>query len=131
MKGKRVDVRSYFIRETLQKAILSVDNACNALTRGEERAFDDHIWKAAFSLEYLTFMLSLSRANTDDAWKKREKLKRAVDLTATLSLAQDTLKEAAEGDSVEGVYRKTWIARGRILSIQRRLGKTKAEKFKT
>ena len=119
------------MRKTLQNAILSVDNACNALTRGEKRAFDDHIWKAAFSLEYLTFMLSLSRANVDDAWKKREKLSRAADLTATLSLAQDTLKEAAEDDSVEGVYRKTWLARGRILSIQRRLNKTKAKKFKT
>lgn len=119
------------MRETLQKAILSVDNACSALARGEKQAFDDHIWKAAFFLEYLTFMLSLSRTKVDDGWKKREKLKRAVDLTATLSLAQDTLKEAAEDDSVEGVYRKTWIARGRILSIQRRLDKTKAEKFKT
>lgn len=119
------------MRETLQKAILSVDNACNALARGEERAFDDHIWKAAFFLEYLTFKLSLSKANMDDAWKKREKLKRMVDLTATLTLAQDTLKEAVEDDSVEGVYRKTWITRGRILSIQRRLNKTKAKKFKT
>lgn len=119
------------MRETLQNAILSVDNACNALSRGEEQTFDDHIWKAAFFLEYLTFMLSLSRANVDDAWKKSDKLSRVADLTATLSLAQDALKEAAEDDSIEGVYRKTWIARGRILSIQRRLAKTKAETFKT
>jgi hypothetical protein len=131
MKGKRVDVRRRFMREILQKAILSVDLACNALARREGRAFDDHVWKAAFYLEYLTFLLSLSRTNGDDAWKKREKLGRTVDLTATLSLARDSLKEAEADDSVEGVYRKAWIARGRILSIQRRLDKRKAEKFKT
>lgn len=119
------------MREILQKAIHSVDLACSALVRREERAFDDHIWKAAFYLEYLTFLLSLSRTNGDDSWKKREKLDRTVDLTTTLSLTRDSLKEAEEDDSVEGVYRKTWIARGRILSVQRRLNKTKAEKFKT
>jgi hypothetical protein len=118
------------MREILQKAILSVDLACSALKRKEERAFDDNIWKAAFYLEYLTFLLSLSRTNGDDAWKKREKLKRTVDVMATLSLVRNSLKEAEKEDSVERVYRKTWIARGRILSIQRILDKIKAEKFK-
>jgi len=131
MKGKRVDVRRRFMREILQKAILSVDRARSALARREERALDDHIWKAAFYLEYLTFLLSLSRTNGDDAWKKREKLERGVDLATSLSLVRDLLKEAEEDDSVEGVYRKAWVARGRILSVQRRLDKTKAEKFKT
>lgn len=130
-EGEKVDARRHFIRETLQKANLSVERARSALARREERAFDDHIWKTAFYLEYLTFLLSLSRTNVDDAWKKREKLDRGVDLTTTLSLAQDSLKEAEEDDSVEGVYRKAWIARGRILSVQRRLDKTKAKKFKT
>jgi hypothetical protein len=115
----------------MQKSILSVVFALSALARREERAFDVHIWKAAFYLEYLTFLLSLSRTNGDDAWKKREKLERGIDLTTTLSLVRDLLKEAEEDGSIEGVYRKTWVARGRILSIQRRLDKIKAEKFKT
>jgi hypothetical protein len=67
----------------------------------------------------------------DDVWKKREKLKRGVDLTIILSLVQDSLKEAEKDDSVDGMYRKVWIARGRILSIQRRLNNTKAKKFLT
>jgi hypothetical protein len=131
MKRKRIDVRRHFLRETLQNAILSVDNACGALARGEKRAFNDHIWKAAFYLEYLTFMLSLSRAKGDDAWKRRKERSRAVDLTATLSRAQDALKEATADESIEGVYRKTWSARGRILSIQRKLEKITGETFTT
>ena len=124
-------MRRRFIRETLQKAVLSVDNARSALARKEEPAFDDYIWKTAFYLEYLTFLLSLSRTNVDDVWKKREKLKRGVDLMTTLSLAQDSLKEAEKDDSVEGMYRKAWIARGRILRVQRSLNKAKTKKFKT
>lgn len=130
-EGEKGDVRRRFIRETLLKANLSIDYACRALTRREERAFDDYIWKTAFYLEYLTFLLSLSRTNVDDVWKKREKLKRGVDLTIILSLVQDSLKEAEKDDSVDGMYRKVWIARGRILSIQRRLNNAKAKKFLT
>jgi hypothetical protein len=130
-EGEKGDVRRRFIRETLLKANLSIDHACSALTRREERAFDDYIWKTAFYLEYLTFLLSLSRTNVDDVWKKKEKLKRGVDLTIILSLAQDSLKKAEKDDSVDGMYRKVWIARGRILSIQRRLNNTKAKKFLT
>ena len=123
-------MRRRFIRETLQKAILSVEHACSALAKKEERAFDDYVWKTAFYLEYLTFLLSLSRTNMDDVWKKREKLKRGVDLMTILSLAQDSLKEAEKDDSVEGMYRKAWIARGWILGVQRKLNKAKTKKFK-
>jgi len=130
-EGEKGDVRRRFIRETLLKVNLSIDYACSALTRREERAFDDYIWKTAFYLEYLTFLLSLSRTNVDDVWKKREKLKRGVDLTIILSLVQDSLKEAEKDDSVDDMYRKVWIARGRILSIQRRLNNAKAKKFLT
>jgi len=131
MTGIREDGEQPRIKELLQQAIQSIDHARSALTRKEARGFADHVWLAAFYLEYLTFVLSLTRPPADDAWKQRATRARAGDVAATLTGVHDLLTDAAAANSVEDLYRKTWLARGRLLRVQRRLDQTKAEPFQT
>jgi len=120
----------YDSRQMLQKAIDSLDDAVRACVRGDEKALDVHVWRAAFDLEYLTFILSLSRRDVDDAWKKKEKAEKVEDLKATLVAVQDLLREALKDTSEEEVYRKAWAVRSRILSVQRKLAEIKTESRK-
>ena len=128
MDGDRVASKNRVVAEMMQKALNALDYALTALVRGDEAAVDDAVWKTAFYLEYVTFILSLLRPNGDEPWKDKKR-DRAVDLKTTLVGVHDLVQKALLGGSIEETYRKTWIARGRVLGIQRRLHRRKAKKF--
>ena len=95
MTGIREDGEQPRIKELLQQAIQSIDHARSALTRKEARGFADHVWLAAFYLEYLTFVLSLTRPPADDAWKQRATRARAGDVAATVEEERVDIRLAA------------------------------------
>lgn len=127
MEGDRGELKNHGVEDMMQKTLHSLDDAITALMRGDEKALDDNVWKAAFYLEYVTFSLSLLRRKGNDSWKEKKR-ERAVDLAATLLGVQDLVQKALVCSSTEEKYHKTWIARGCILDIQRRLHRRKTKK---
>jgi hypothetical protein len=101
--------------DSLNEAIKSYGNA------GNKEKIDTAIWMTAFHLEYLTFLLSLLIAdNADDSWKNQG-IDDTLDTKTTLFQVKKLLHQALRAASTEDVYRKTWIARSLILSIQKSL----------
>jgi hypothetical protein len=127
MEEDRGVLKNHIVEEMMQKTLHSVDDAITALEKGDEKALDANVWKAAFYLEYVTFHLSLLRRKGNDPWKTKKRNSTA-DIKTTLLGVQDLVQKALVCRSREERYHETWIARGYILGIQRRLHRRKAKK---
>jgi hypothetical protein len=116
------------LKEILTSAIRELEEAIKALGSMDDRTLTDKVWKAASDVEYATFLMSLSRRESEDEWKKIWRLSTDIDVGATLTTAQNLLRQATTDlDSKdEEAYRKAWLARGHILNVQNRLDKLKA-----
>jgi hypothetical protein len=106
--------------QLITKAQVSLNEAIKACVNShDEQMLDDAIWKTAFHLEYLTFLLSLKRSeHADNRWKN-QLIDDKHNIEMTLFRVKDLLNEALKINSLEDVYQKAWIARSLILSIQK------------
>ncbi|MDQ1278780.1 MAG: hypothetical protein QG670_40 [Thermoproteota archaeon] len=116
------------LKEILTSAIRELEEAVKALVSMDNRTLTGKVWKAASDVEYATFLMSLSRRESEDEWKKIWKLSTDVDVGATLITAQNLLKQATTdlNSKDEEAYRKAWLARGHILNVQNKLDKLRA-----
>jgi len=114
------------LAELLLRAASSLEEAVKAKVEGDIKTLSERIWEVGADLEYVTFIMGLSREGSDDFWKEGLKTSRAVDVDEELSTVQRLLKEASSAidTDLEEAYRKAWYARGHILRVQRELEKT-------
>ena len=116
----------------LTEAITILGDAVKVLTGNDEKILYNKIWKAASDIEYATFLLTVTRENWNDEWKKQWKSSRDIDVKNTLLIAQDLLIKAIEilNSNREEAYRSAWFARGHVLDIQNKLDKDRATRSK-
>ena len=116
----------------LTEAINRLEEAVKGLMDKDERTLYNNVWKAASDIEYVIFLIALSRENGNDEWKKQWKVSRDGEIAATLLTAKDLLRKAVEAlnSDEEEAYREAWFARGHVLDIQSRLDKDRAKRPK-
>ena len=109
------------IRDALQLAEAQLREAIRACTDGCDEVMADAVWRSASEMEYLLFLLSLTRGEKDDPWKKR-RIPRAKTIVESLRHAEEYLTEAiANAEKPDAVYRLVWQARSHALLVQRKL----------
>jgi hypothetical protein len=93
-----------------------------AKMKAENKIFSKTMWVVGSDLEYLTFILNLSRENSDDLWKENMKVARVVDIDSELVTIQQLLCGALSTvlTNLEETYRKVWLAQLYVLRIQRK-----------
>ena len=115
------------LTKLLEQVIQNMENALKFREKGDKKAFLKEIWKVGADLEYLTFLINLKMENSDQSWKGNVSSSRTVDIEGEISSVQSLLREALYNvnTKIEEVYRKTWLAKGHLLSVQRGLGRAK------
>ena len=122
-------IRDKRLAELLLQATNNLKKAVKAKMKGDYRLLSEKVWEIGADLEYLLFIISLSRENSNDLWKENVKTTRTVDIDYELTTIQSLLKEASSSLEVnlEECYMKMWFARGCTLRVQRTLERTTAK----
>ena len=113
----------------LLQTINDLQIALKTKIEGDTKALSKKIWEVGANLEYLLFIINISRSqkNSSEEWKKNEKIARTFNMDYELSIVQALLGEASSiilVDLEEG-YRKVWFAQGHLLRVQKALERTK------
>jgi len=120
-------MRQKKIMAAITSAIDHLENSMKALVKKDEPEVAGSVWKAAADLEYALFLFSLAQQEESErsSWKMESPLKQA-EVGPILVSAQDLLKEAKSSIDVGELweaYKKTWMARGHLLMVWKRLTK--------
>ena len=104
-----------------------LEDALKTIRERDDLTLSKKIWKIGVGLEYLLFLIGLSRPNSEEECKESEKMARTGNIEYELLAVKSLLKEATSAlliDIEEG-YKKVWFAQGHLLRVQRALEKTK------
>jgi len=111
----------------ITSAITHLENSMKALVKKDESEMAGSVWKAAADLEYALFLFSLMQQEESErsSWKLESPLKQA-EVGPVLVAAQDLLMKAKSSIDVgelREAHKKTWMARGHLLTIWKHLTK--------
>ena len=73
------------VTQVLHHATTSLQEAAKAKMKAENKIFSETMWVVELDLEYLTFILNLSRENPDGLWKESVKVAQVVDVDRELT----------------------------------------------
>ena len=109
----------------ITSAINYFEDSMKALVEKDEQGAMDSVWEGAAELEYALFLFSLIQLEEVErsSWKLDLSSKQ-VEVGPTLVSAQDLLKEAkscVDIGELGKAYKKTWMARGLLLVVWKRL----------
>lgn len=108
----------------ITSAIKDFENSMKALVEKDEKAMDS-IWEASAELEYALFLFSLvQKEEVERSSWKLDLPSKQVEVRPILVSAQDLLKEAKicmDIGELGKAHKKTWIARGLLLAVWKRL----------
>ncbi|MEA2089177.1 MAG: hypothetical protein U9O89_00230 [Thermoproteota archaeon] len=111
-----------------------LERSIKALENDDEKKLEGLIWQAAAELEYTLFLFSVGYKNEIEksSWKHHSSSKK-LEVEPALIEARDLVKEAKTGvdaDELSEAYKKTWKARGRLLTVQKILEKKRKSEGK-
>ena len=109
------------ILKAITSAIAHLESSIDAIVKKDEKKVVHFTWRAASDLEYALFLFSLIHQDETEtsSWKLDPRSKQ-VEIGPSLISAQDLLKEAKdsfEADDLHEAHKKTWMARGHLLSV--------------
>jgi len=109
----------------ITSAIKYFEESMKALVEKDEQGVMDSIWEASAELEYALFLFSLIQQEEVErsSWKLDLPSKQ-VEVRPILLSAQNLLKEAKSCIDIGELgkaHKKTWIARGLLLAVWKRL----------
>jgi len=113
------------IIEAITSAINRLEDSMKALMEKDEQGVVGSVWEAAAELEYALFLFSLTQQEEAErsSWKLNLPSKQ-VEVGPTLVSAQDLLIEAKSCIDIGELgiaHKKTWMARGCLLEVWKRL----------
>jgi len=122
------------ILKALSAAAAFLDGSMLALDEKDDDSLADGVWHVAAELEYALFLFSIVVQDEIDKskWKLRPKLAKAeaglmlVTVRGLLDKAEECMGEGQLLDA----FRRTYIARGCVLKIQKDLDRKKREAFR-
>ncbi|MFQ6080862.1 MAG: hypothetical protein ACE5OW_04245 [Candidatus Bathyarchaeia archaeon] len=118
-------MRKKKITGAITAAIDRLEDSMKALVEKDERGMVNSVWGAAAELEYALFLFSLTQQEEAErsSWKLDSPSKQ-VEVGPALVSAQDLLKEAKsciDAGDLGKAHKKTWMARGHLLEVWKRL----------
>lgn len=123
------------ITEATESAADHLERSVKTLENRDGKELEELIWQAAAELEYTLFLFSVGHENEIEksSWKHHSKSKKMA-IEPALIEARDLIKEAkidVDSDELLDAYKKTWEARGRLLTVQKILKKKRKSESKS
>jgi hypothetical protein len=116
------------ILKALKSAITHLDASMLAIAKKDEALLGDTVWHIAAEVEYASFLFSIRVQDVIDKSKRRFNQKIKVEVGPMLVSVRDLLDEAKEcvmSAKLSDAYKNVYIARNRLLNIQKDLAKKK------